>query len=127
MPEKPCSAQVRAGRLAKAKQFLAAAELIEPSEADDIADAYVTMCVHAGIAAADVICCARLGQYHQGDNHAEAIGLLKKAGAGDAAKRLETLLGLKSKAGYTHLPSSTTDVKRAGRAATDLVEAAERA
>jgi hypothetical protein len=127
MSEKPCSAQVRAGRLAKAKQFLAAADLIEPSEADDIADAYVTMCVHAGIAAADVICCARLGRHHEGDNHVEAVGLLKKAGYSDAAKRLNVLLGLKSKAGYTHLPSSAADVKRAGRAARDLVEAAARA
>ena len=127
MSEKPCSAQVRAGRLAKARQFLAAADLIEPSEADDIADAYVTICVHAGIAAADVICCARLGRHHQGDNHADAVGLLKKAGASDAAKRLNVLLGLKSKAGYTHLPSSSADAKRAGRAAKDIVEAAERA
>lgn len=127
MSEKPCSAQIRAGRLAKARQFLQAADLIEPSEADDIADAYVTMCVHAGIAAADVICCARLGRHHQGDNHAEAVALLKKAGASEEAKRLAVLLGLKSKAGYTHLPSSAADVKRAGRSAKDLVEAAERA
>ena len=127
MSEKPCSAEMRAGRLAKAKQFLQAAELIEPSEADDIADAYVTMCVHAGIAAADVICCARLGRHHQGDNHTEAVALLKKAGATDEAKRLATLLSLKSKAGYTHLPSSSADVKKAGRSAKELVEAAERA
>ena len=127
MSERPCSSEVRAGRLAKAKQFLAAADLIEPAEADDIADAYVTMCVHAGIAAADVICCARLGRHHQGENHAEAVGLLKKAGANDAAKRLAALLNLKSKAAYTHLPSSTADAKRAGRAASDLVQMAERA
>lgn len=126
MSEKPCSAQVRAGRLAKAKQFLEAADLIEPSQADDIADAYVTMCVHAGIAAADVICCARLGRHHYGDDHAEAVELLKKAGASDEAKRLAVLLSLKSKAAYTHLPSSTADVKRAGRAAKDLLAAAER-
>jgi hypothetical protein len=40
---------------------------------------------------------------------------------------LNVLLGLKSKAGYTHLPSSAADVSRAGRAARDLVAAAERA
>jgi hypothetical protein len=55
------------------------------------------------------------------------VGLLKKAGASDAAKRLDVLLNLKSKAAYTHLPSSTSDVKRAGRAANDLVQMAERA
>ncbi len=125
MAEKPCSAQFRSGRLAKAKQFLAAAELIEDSLSDDVTDAYVTMCVHAGIAAADVICCARLGSYSHGESHFEAASLLKKANA-TAAKRLEVLLGMKSKAGYTHLPSSTADAKRAGRAAKDLVYAAER-
>ena len=127
MPDRPCSSEMKAGRLAKARQFLAAAELMEPSEADDIADAYVTMCVHAGIAAADVICCARLGRHHQGENHSESVGLLKKAGASEAAKRLDVLLNFKSKAAYTHLPSSTADVKRAGRAAKDLVQMAERA
>jgi hypothetical protein len=127
MSEKPCSPQIRAGRLAKAKQFLAAAGLIEDSASGDVADAYVTLCVHSGIAAADVICCARLGRYAHGDSHAEAIALLRKARAADSARRLEVLLGMKSKAGYTHLPSSTTDLKRAGRAAKDLVEAAERA
>jgi hypothetical protein len=125
MAEKPCSAHVRSGRLAKAKQFLAAAELIEDSLSGEVADAYVTMCVHAGIAAADVICCARLGRYALGDSHVEAVALLTKANAA-AAKRLEVLLGVKSKAGYTHLPSSTTDATRAGRAAKDLVAAAER-
>jgi hypothetical protein len=112
--------------LAKAKQFLAAAELIEDSLSGDITDAYVTVCVHAGIAAADVICCARLGRYAQGDSHAESVALLKKANAADAAKRLEVLLGMKAKAGYTHLSASTTEAKRAGRAAKDLVAAAER-
>jgi len=29
-------------------------------EHEDVADAYVTLCVHAGIAASDVICCATL-------------------------------------------------------------------
>lgn len=127
MSETPCSEQVRAGRLAKAQQFLAAAALIEDAVSDETADAHVTLCVHTGIAAADVICCARLGRRAQGDNHAAATALLKKANAADSARRLEVLLSMKSKAGYTHLPSSTTDVKRAARAAKSLLEVAERA
>lgn len=127
MSETPCSTQVRAGRLVKAQQFLAAAELIEDAVSNETADAYVTLCVHAGIAAADVICCARIGRHAQGDNHAAATALLKKANAADSAKRLEVLLSMKSKAGYAHLPSSATDVKRAGRAAKSLLEEAERA
>jgi hypothetical protein len=113
--------------LAKAQQFLAAAELIEDAVSDETADAYVTLCVHAGIAAADVICCARIGRHAQGDNHAAATALLKRANAADSAKQLEVLLSMKSKAGYTHLPSSATDVKRAGRAAKSLLKVAERA
>lgn len=50
---------------------------------------YVTLYVHAGIAASDVICCANLGQ------HAE--------------------------------PGTVAEFKRAGRAATALVEVARRA
>lgn len=29
----------------------------------------VTLCVHAGIAAADIICCKSLGHFVQGDDH----------------------------------------------------------
>ena len=58
---KKCTSVMRAGRLGKANQFLTAAELIASSiEDSDLADAFVTLCVHAGIAASDVICCARL-------------------------------------------------------------------
>jgi len=35
-------------------------------ENGDVADAYVTLCVHAGIAAADVICCASFGAARTG-------------------------------------------------------------
>jgi hypothetical protein len=57
----PCTAAIRQGRLRKAEQFLRAANLVR-----DVADAYSTLCVHAGIAASDVICCARLGEHAQG-------------------------------------------------------------
>lgn len=58
---KKCTATIRRGRLDKAKQFAETARLIEGNDA--LIDAYVTNCVHAGIAAADVICCARLGEH----------------------------------------------------------------
>lgn len=111
--------------MAKAEQFLSAAEVIEEF-AGKVADAYVTLCVHAGIAAADVICCVRLGRHSQGDNHNEAISLLEKARVPEAAKQLNALLGVKTKAGYSHTPSSAHDVKRAGRSAKHLVEIAQR-
>jgi hypothetical protein len=45
----------------------------------EVADAYVTLCVHAGIAASDVICCSSLGRHAQGDSHEEAAVLLASA------------------------------------------------
>jgi hypothetical protein len=122
-----CDAATRAGRLVKARQFMDAAHIIETlaDEARDVADAYVTLCVHAGIAAADVICCARLGRHYRGDDHGSAVELLDRANP-NAAKHLRTLLGMKTKAGYTAIPVSGSEHTRAGRAASALVEAAER-
>lgn len=49
-----CTAATREGRMAKAMQFLDAAETVEAlaDDSNDVADAFVTLCVHAGIAAA---------------------------------------------------------------------------
>jgi hypothetical protein len=122
-----CTPAIRAGRLAKARQFMEAAELLEllADDATDIADAYVTMCIHAGIAAADVICCRRLGEHSRGEDHNAAVGLLRTADA-DSAKQLSALLAMKTKAGYSALPVTTNDHKRAGRAAHALLDAAAR-
>ncbi|MGH8998955.1 MAG: hypothetical protein ACRDY7_06135 [Acidimicrobiia bacterium] len=110
--------------MSKADQFYLAAETIAATIDDqDIADAYVTLCVHAGIAAADVICCARLGEHAQGDDHHEAVALLSKADRAQA-KHLKVLLDLKTRSGYSATPTAATDQKRAGRAAAALVRAA---
>lgn len=93
---------------------------------EDIADAYVTLCIHAGIAASDVVCCARLAEHPQGVNHAEAIALLRTADK-EASKHLSTLLGFKTKSGYSHMPITADELKRAARAAGALVEEARRA
>lgn len=116
-----CSEAVRAGRLKKATEFHDAAVLIE----DQAPNAAVDLLVQAGIAAADAICCARLGVYSAGESHAEAIALLDKAER-DMARHLRTLLSLKSKVAYSHQSVTTSDRKKAGRAALNLVEAARR-
>jgi hypothetical protein len=125
VPERKCNQATRTGRLSKAEQFEHAAELIEDyaGESDDLNDAYITMCIHAGIAAADVICCARLGVHHQGENHSEAVSLLQKvdrALAGD----LDSLLKMKTAAGYGADPSSGANRKRATRTTRRLMDAA---
>jgi hypothetical protein len=70
----PCTAAIRRGRLRKAEQFIDAAGTVRDfaDGHEDVADAYVTLCVHAGIAASDVICCASLGEHAQGEDHGEA-------------------------------------------------------
>jgi hypothetical protein len=100
--------------MAKAAQFYLAAETIATTIDDqDIADAYVTLCVDAGIAAADAICCARLGQHALGDDHQEAVALLSKADRANA-KHLKVLLDMKTRSGYSAVATSKTDQKRAG-------------
>lgn len=124
---KRCTAATRAGRLAKAGQFYLAAETIEMIIDDqEVADAYVTLCVHAGIAAADAICCAKLGEHAHGDDHQAAVALLAKADRA-AAKNLKALLDMKTRSGYSAIPTSKTDQKRAGRAAAALLSAAQAA
>lgn len=123
----PCDAQKRKGRLAKADQFLTAAEAIQ-AVIDDVKvdDAYVTLCVHAGIAAADVLCCKALGVHASSENHNDAIGLLARVDKA-ASNHLRTLLGMKTRSGYSASPVSGTDRPRAERAATALVQAARAA
>lgn len=117
-----CDRAIRQGRMAKAQQFADAATVVRDlaEESGDVADAFITLCVHAGIAAADVICCARLSRYAQGEGHHEAVDLLKTAAPG-LERHLATLLGMKTKSGYSHLPATAGEVKRAGRAVEALL------
>ena len=107
----------------KAVEFLDAATLI--ADDDEFSNASVNLLVNAGIAAADVVCCVRLGVHAKGENHNEAADLLSKA---DPAlqKHLRVLLGLKSKVAYTHEPVSKQEQTKSNRAAEALVEAARR-
>lgn len=95
-------------------------------EAADVADAYVTLRVHAGIAASDVICCARLGRYAQEEGHHEAVELAKTAAPG-LERHLATLLDMKTTSGYSHEPATAGEVKRASRAVEALLGEARNA
>lgn len=118
-------AAAKAGRMAVALQFYEAAEVVRElaGENEDVTNAYVTLCVHAGIAAADVRCAAALGEYARGESHAEAVSLLGKVDK-VAAKHLDGLLKLKTVAGYGTTTISADRVKRATRAMEFLVESA---
>src|SRR5205823_5471895 len=73
-----CTPATALGRLRKAEQFLDAATTIRELAADetDVSDAFVTLLVHAGIAAADAICCRVLGEHARGDDHGQAVQLV---------------------------------------------------
>lgn len=115
----------REGRLQKARAFRESAELTEQfmNDGTDLRDAYVTMCVHAGIAAADVICMKALGEYYSGPRHEEATRLLEKVDK-TLARHLATLLAIKTKARYSDMPVSNEQITRAGRAMEALVDRA---
>jgi hypothetical protein len=123
-----CDEAVTRGRLRKAEQFWEAAELTREFADDEaeVGDAYVTLCVHAGIAAADVICCAALGEHALGEDHNEALALLSRVrpGGKELTKALAVLLGMKTLAGYSASPVSAVDRKRAQRQAERLLQAA---
>jgi predicted transcriptional regulator len=110
---RPCDRRTIAGRLAKAEQFLAAAATIRDFAGDEdaVGDAYVTLCIHAGVAAADVICCVDLGVHALGEHHTEAVALLAKARPDGVplSSSLRTLLAMKTLAGYSAAPVRPED------------------
>lgn len=123
-----CDEAIAKGRLIKAEQFLDAAATVRDlaDDQDSVGDALVTLCVLAGIAASDVICCKALGHFVQGEDHLQAIAELSKV-APDGKRLgddLRALLQMKTRAGYA-APAVTADQrKRAWRRAESLVEAA---
>lgn len=125
---RPCDRTTTRGRLAKAEQFFEQAELIrELADSDtDVGDAFVSLYVLAGIAAADAICCRALGLHAIGESHQEAVQLLRSVhpGGDDLARSLSTLLGVKSRAGYAAAPVTAEMRRRANRHAAKLVVAA---
>jgi hypothetical protein len=123
-----CDESIIRGRLRKAEQFLDSAANIRDLADDegDVGDALVTLCVHAGIAASDVICCKALGHFVQGDDHQQAVAEISKVvpGGKELGGDLRALLQMKTRAGYAAPPVSADERKRAWRRAESLVEAA---
>ena len=81
------------------------------------------MCVLAGIAAADVICCVRLGEHADGQAHNAAVALLAKVDQ-KLATSLGILLRQKTDSAYREKASSSAKRRAAKHAAEVLVEAA---
>lgn len=123
----PCTPATAEGRLARATEFFEAAE-DERHRHPERAGAWVTLYIHAGIAAADVVCCRALGRHSQGESHVQAVALLRSVQpeGPELATALGVLLGMKTKAEYGERPLSPDERTRAPRRAKQLVDAARR-
>lgn len=123
----PCNKSVAKARLKSALAFAQAADLFAQSSDENERSVCVSNAVSAGIAAADVICCCRLGEYSSSSEHQDAIELLKNVyGVGaDAAKALRTLLDSKNKAQYGFDHPNADSTKRCMRAMKKLIEFAK--
>jgi hypothetical protein len=110
-------------RLAKAKRYLHWAEAALEDEDHDVAAGNAVI---AAIAAADAICCIRLGTRSADDDHQAASALVARADP-DAGKALARVLSVKHRAHYDHVPVPASAAKAAVRGARSLVEVAEEA
>ena len=121
----PCTAATTDGRLARAIEFYEAGEELRRLH-PEWANAWVTSYVLAGVAAADVICCRALGHHSPGDNHVQAVALLRtiQPDGPELSTALGVLLGMKTAAGYGERPVSPENQARAPRRARQLLDAA---
>jgi hypothetical protein len=120
-----CGAREAATRLAQARKFLDAAELVATDlDEEGNASTAASLAVLAGIAASDTACCARLGRRSRSQDHHDAEALLADIlpGGRDVAKKLRRLLDLKDTAHYGVIHVSAADLRSALRQATDLIK-----
>lgn len=125
MRTESCSQAAIQGRLSKAREFLDAANDLMTLGVTSRA-VIATNFVHAGIAAADVICCRKLGIYSSSANHQDARVLLERAEP-TLVTALTALLAMKTEAGYGADPLSAKKLASAEKSARKLVAAAEAA
>lgn len=118
-----CGRPEAQARLVKAEAYLRYAQVaLDDAEFDPAAGNAVI----AGIAAADAICCVRLGQRSADDDHQAARAHLARVDR-DAAAALGRLLGVKHRAHYDHLSVTSSAARSAVRAARTLIEHARTA
>lgn len=122
-----CSPAQPRKRLQDARKFLEVADIVDDEPTAGSTGVSASLAVLAGIAASEATCCAALGLRARGDNHDEAVALLRRVrGARDAANALVRLLRIKNDAQYGL--GSITAAKRTAalRHAGKVVDFAER-
>lgn len=123
-----CSREHARKRIQDARKFLEVAELVDDEPAVVSAGVSASLAVLAGIAASDAACCAALGLRSRGENHDEAVAVLRRVrGASDAANAPQRLLRIKNDAQYGLGTINKAKRQAALRHAGKLVDFAERA
>ncbi len=109
----------------KAEEYLSAATA---ELAADRPIAATSLAIHAGINAADAVTGMRLGQRAAGQDHDQALVLLRTAGPDGTAvaKELARLLPMKTRAEYEPDDIPKSDVSKAVERARRIVEVARR-
>jgi hypothetical protein len=125
----PCDRRDALTRLEHARAFLDVAELVG-TDRDELATPSVStaLAVLAAIAASDAVCCAMLRQRSRGQDHQQAVDLLRSISPGgpEMARDLSRLLAIKDDAHYGLLDISTQRATSALRQARRLLAAVER-
>ena len=130
----PCSRDDAQQRLRRAESFLYVADLtlgerVETPEADDainLSGVASALAVLAGIAAVDAACCHRIGVRSRGQDHREAVDLVRTVlpSGEDLARDLARLLDLKDNAHYGILGVSDAEARHAVEWARRAIERA---
>jgi len=110
-------------RLRIAEQYLALAMMLEADTTDGAINACIGNCVLAGIAAADAICYARLGERYAGPDHDQAADVLDRVDK-ELGSTLRWLNALKTKSQYGDEWLSDSTRKAALRRARRLLDTA---
>lgn len=116
--------------ISRADALLVAADmLLEETEYSAANSAAAAVSVLAGIAAADAICAQVLGRRSRGEDHGQAVDLLREASPGDKElpQALRRLLDVKDQAHYGTNLVKREDAVGAHRRARLLLDAAKRA
>lgn len=122
----PCTKRDARTRLDQANAYLEVAELTVGERGGEWASVAAGVAVLAGIAAADAICCVRIGERSRGQNHRQAAELLESATPdGPAlADSLVKLLDVKDQAHYGTRVVSAAQARGSIRRARTLVDRA---
>ena len=127
--EAPCGRAEALRRARMARTYLDVADQAALAESDEGRNVAAGNAVLAAIAAADALCCLRLGRHARGQDHQEGSALLKSTRPDGAAlaKDLSAVLRVKDAAHYGTVFVSPSVLRSTLRATTRLVAAAEAA